>query len=182
MSTYRNGTVRVAVNKQPWHDFTLLPGCAFGTDEDGYLFASFATSAKKYGLEGAKDRHIVVFRAYDRGDVQLQKPLALMLAGRKTHGDYHRDFYSGKTEYRSYLQSENMVFSYNGRSYVEDRKFTKGAPWVISWHPTQVSIDSELGRKICQRIRSFHEKNVDTAKKERDRRYAGLTSTFGQWR
>lgn len=178
-----NGSIRVAKNRQPWNDFTLNPGCAFGRDHDGYLFASFGVPAKRYGLEGAKDGYIVVFRADDYASAgNMQGSLALMLAGRKAHGYYHADFETGKSAYVSLLHDENMVWNYNGRSYVNDRRYTKNPAWKIRWRVTQIPANEGLGLKICQKIHAYKAQNHDTAQKEYDRRYAGLASTFGKYK
>ena len=126
------GKARIAINSYTWKDFNLKPGCAYGIDNQGNLFASFGTSAKRYGDSAPKKDHIIVFFAINQDD-------RMPIKHRKTvWGPNSRAI---------------------GRRPIIAPSGNYARPWGYNWAPRQVHVKSELGREITSKIADWFSRN-----------------------
>lgn len=122
------GVARVASRSYDWKDFRLQPGCAFGRDKAGALFASFGTWADKFGIPEAKQGHIIVFRC---------------VTEHATERIHNRSTVWGAN---SKIIGRRPIIAPAGRY---------SSAWGDVWQYTQVPASSELGREILGKIRAY---------------------------
>lgn len=121
----RKGQARIAINSYEWKGFNLKPGAAFGMDMQGNLFASFGTSAKRYGDSAPKKDHIIVFFA-----INQDTPMPI-------------------TERKAVWGANSRAI---GRRPIIAEAGRFASPWGYVWAPRQVHVKSELGREILSKI------------------------------
>lgn len=122
------GIARVAIRRYQWKGFTLQPGCAYGRDKDGALFASFAVTGYKFGLAEHKPQHIVVFRCVNENKG------------------------STVTNHSSLWGAHSKII---GRCPLIREAGKYASPWEYVWQWTQIPYSSDLAQEIFAKLRAY---------------------------
>lgn len=123
------GIPRIAFKSYEWKGFQLQPGCAFGRDADGELFASFGVRAENYDKAVAKPNHIIVFRC-----VNENTPMPII-------------------EKKTVWGAHSVMI---GRRTVVMEAGAYSSPWGYVWQTRQIPCSSELARAILKKRADYY--------------------------
>lgn len=122
------GTARVAFRRYTWKDFTLQPGCAYGRDRNGVLFASFGVNSRKFGLDKPKRRHIIVFYCINE---KKEMPV-----------EWHKTFWG----------SNSLAI---GRRPIIMEAGNYAAPWKYEWDWKQVPYEDPTAKEVFRVLGNY---------------------------
>lgn len=124
------GKARIAINRMEWKGFTLMPGAAYGVDEQGRLFASYGTASRRSGEAKPLKHHIIVYRA-------VNQDKAMPIIDRKT------------------IWGANSRAI--GRRPIIAEAGSYAAPWAYVWQWEQVHYNHPLAQEIFRAQEWYYE-------------------------